>query len=811
MISSYKQLTVRYLKANKKRSLLTVIGIILSIALISSIGFFLVGMQQAEIDSVKNDYGSWQVSFSKPSDDLISKVVSNPKVSKSGLYQQSEEMNLGEGLKLSPIVASDKALELLPFKIKEGRFPQNKDEVALEKWVLSRIDKNIKIGEKIKLANREYTLVGILQDNVVTQTQKSGTMLSKSNNIDSTKAVLLAEISTKTNLKKAVKELGSLTDKKILKTNSKGEKVLVPSVINNSILIDMQGGGDGKSGWLQFYAAVGIIIGIVVIATSAVIYNSFQISVVERIKQFGLLRAIGMTAKQIRKIVIREATILSVIGIPLGIVLGIIAISIIGFVFKAIGGDSVVFMKLSISPTVILISLLIGLVSIYVSALIPAFFAGKISPLVAINSRTSITKEKIKKRRNFIIGRLFKFEGMLASKNIKRNRKRYRITVFSIVISVVLFITFKSFMDMTLNISKNINESKNVHFLVQTDSSASGEKNFVDNKVINNISKLDSVDTLYKVYNVYNFLEIVDREKVTEGGKIYGVNKTIDGKEKVLMTGSINVYDNAALRVSKKYIQSGSIDVNKLNSEKKISGASADVHENPNKSNGETRKVKVMAILKADPFDFNGIQSGPKLITTEEMAKKLTGINDIEATGLNISIKNIKNEESAKAQIEGVMKSYPSLSLINYLDSNRTEKSTVLMVKILVYGFVVVVSLIGSVNIINTLTTNIILRKKEFAALKAIGLTQKSLRKMIVLEGLLYGIVGTLYGSIIACGLSFMMYKGISGIRETVWPVPWSAIIIAAVFSILIGYLSVLAPLARINKENLIEAVREDY
>jgi putative ABC transport system permease protein len=561
-----------------------------------------------------------------------------------------------------------------------------------------------------------------------------------------------------------------------------------------------------------------------------------------------------MTPKQIRKIVLREATILSVIGIPLGIVLGIIAISIIGFVFKSIGGDSVVFMKLSISPTVILISLLIGLVSIYVSALIPAFFAGKISPLVAINSRTSITKEKIKKRRNFIIGRLFKFEGMLASKNIKRNRKRYRITVFSIVISVVLFITFKSFMDMTLNISKNINESKNVHFLVQQDSSTSGEKNFVDNKVIDNISKLDSVDKLYKIYNVYNFLEILDRDKVTEGGKIYGVNKNIDGKEKVLMGGSINIYDNAALQASKKYIQSGSINVDELNSEngvilinksefandktnktyvgpvvnlkvgdeielkhqgetitQKINGTSANVHENPNKSNGETKKVKVMAILKADPFDFNGTQSGPKLITTEEMAKKLMGINDIEAIGLNISIKNIKNEESAKSHIEGAIKSYPSLSLINYLDSNRTEKSAILMIKILVYGFIVVVSLIGSVNIINTLTTNIILRKKEFAALKSIGLTQKSLRKMIVLEGLLYGIVGTIYGSVIACGLSYMIYKGTSGIRETVWPVPWTAIIIAAVASLAIGYLSVLSPLARINKENLIEAVREDY
>lgn len=851
MISNYKQLTGRYLKANKKRTLLTIIGIILSIALISTIGFFIVGMQRAQIEDIKNGYGSWHVSFSAPEEDIVSKVENNPKVLKSGMYQQGEQINIEKGLKLSPTIASDKALELLPIKIKEGRFPRVKDEIALEKWVLPYFENNIKVGDNIKIQNEEYTLTGILQDSVDAQIQKNGRMLLISNNIDRMKAVLLAEISPKTNLRNTVKELTALTDKKITRINDKGQKVQISSVVKNSPLIDMQGGGDWNSGLSQMYSSVAVIIGIVVIATIAVIYNSFQISVVERVKQFGLLRAIGMTPKQIRKIVLREATILSILGIPVGVLLGIAAISTIGLIFKIIGGETVVFMKLTISPIVIIISVFVGIVSVYVSAIIPAFFAGKISPLVAINSRTSITKEKIKKRRNFILGRLFKFEGMLAVKNIKRNKKRYRVTVFSIVISVVLFITFKSFMDMTLNISKTLNESKNVHFLVQNNSSDS----VIDNDVIENIRKLNSVDKVFKGYNSYNFVSPMEKDRVTAGGKVYGVARNIDGKEKIVMNAAINIYDDAALQVSRKYIKSGSIDIDKINSENRVilinknefmndkinksyvgsvvnlkvgdevelqyneettniitnNGRGSTSRLNFEEKKGQTKKVRIMAILKEDPFNFNGDQSGLKLITTEEMAKRLMGKKDINITSLNISLKNVRDEESSKLQLENIIKSKSSLTLINYLDYNRNSKSAILMIQILVYGFIIVVSLIGSVNIINTITTNIILRKKEFASLKAIGLTQKSLKKMIVIEGILYGIVGTIYGSIIACGLSYMIYSGIRGIKEMVWPVPWQAMIIAAVFSILIGYLSVLSPLARINKENLIEAVREDY
>ncbi len=836
MITSYKKLTGKYLKRNKKRTLLTIIGIMLSVALIATIGLFFNGIQDAQIQDAKNKSGSFHLAFQKTNEKIIPKIVNNPKVSRSGFYTISEEIKLDNKVVVNVITATDKALELFPYKAKLGRLPEKENEVAMEKWISTYIDKDVKVGNKIKVNDKEYTLVGILQDNVQSQMNGNGLILSKNNSINKQNAALLVEISSKTNLKTAVGELKQL-----------GEK---DSVMENSYLLQMQGAGDDSSGFGGLYAALAIIIGIVVISTIAVIYNSFQISVVERIKQFGLLRAVGTTPRQIRKIVLREATILAVISIPLGLICGIIAIYGISIAFKLIGADSVMPMKTSISPMVLCISAAVGLVSIYLSAMVPAFFAGRISPLNAISGRNSITKEKIKRRKNVLIQRIFGFEGALAAKNIKRNRKRYRITVFSIVISVVLFVTFKSFMDMSLNITSDLNESKNIHFSVVRDNKQYTEKSIIDNKIEAEIKALKLVDKVYEVFNSYSFDIAINKnsnvKEIQDMGNIYK-KITAEGEEKTLIRSSIGIYDKESLEISKKYLQSGNIDVEKINSEngvilinknvvynentkKNYYGPIADIKvgdeidlqfnedgwtetEQVNKEfgKGKVNKVKIMAILQNEPFNFRGASSGLKIITTQEMAKKLIGGKEILPVNLNIALKDIKDEDAGKIAIETAIKSNPALMVINNIDNNRTGKSSILMVQILLYGFVLVVSLIGSVNIVNTLTTNIILRKREFATLKSIGLTQKGLKKMIVLEGLLYGIVGAIYGCIIGCGISFLLFKSMGGFREFGWMVPWQAITIAGVAAIVIGYLSVLSPLSRIKKENLIQAVREDY
>lgn len=835
MINSYKKITTRYLKANRKRTLLTIIGIVLSVALISTIGLFFKGIQDSEIQSYKDDYGSFHLIYNNLNSSVISKIINNPSVARSGFVTLGEEIKINSSQKTQITIATDKALELLPCKIKEGRLPNSKNEIAMERWIQRNLFKDAKLNSKVILNGKEYKLVGILNDGINSQLQDGGLILTKDNNIDKEKSSLLVELNSKANFKDVIPKMKSLVSKK--------------NVIENSYLLMGEGYSSNNDSIRSIYSTIGIIIGIVVIATIAVIYNSFQISVVERIKQFGLLRAVGATPKQIRKIVLGEASILALIGIPIGLLCSIVAIYGIYFAFKLIGGSTVEsIMMVSVSPKIMLLSTIVGIVSIYISALIPAIFAGRLSPLVAISSRSSINKEKIKRRKNIIVKKLFGFEGELASKNIKRNRKRYRVTVFSIVISVVLFISFKFFADMTLNLSPKANESKNIHFTVLTDFNTEKDKEAINNDLLKSLSSISYVNNIFTSYNPYSVDAVMDKNNEVKAiHDINNVYKDINynGKAMTLLPASINVYDEAALKVSKKYLQSGNIDIDSLNKEdgvilindnrvynekaKKtfVSGVSSlkagdyiyvqneDVSSSQQGAdvkfgNGKVIRLKVLAVLKSEPFDFNSMPGNLKLISTEYTAKKLFGEKSLTPSSVKISIKNPKDEAKALSSIENVTESNTSLRVINELDENRQRKSGILMVEILLYGFVIVISLISSVNIINTLTTNLILRRREFATLKSIGLTQKGLKKMIVLEGLLYGIMGALYGSIIGTGFSYLIYKGMSNVRGFQWKIPMNSILIAAAFALGIGYFSVLSPLARIKKDNLIDTMREE-
>lgn len=830
MITSYKQLTMRYLKVNKKRTILTIIGIMLSVALICTMGLFIKGMQAAQLEKVKNGYGSFHIMFRETDEQLFSKVANNTKVSRYGYYNISEEVKLGESLSADKVEATDKALELLPVKLREGKMPEGEKEAALEEWSLDYLGKDIKIGDKIKFNDKEYDLVGILENSIKSQVEHKAILLTKNNNISKEKSMLLVEISSKTNLRAAVDELSKLAEKE--------------KVVENTPVLMMLGAAGKDSDMGGVYLVLAVIVGIVVISTIAVIFNSFQISVVERIKEFGLLRAVGTTPKQIRKIVLKEATIIAAIGIPIGLLFGVIAMYLISIIFKIIGGDSVFATKVVIDPAVMIISLVIGLVSIYLSALIPAFFAGRISPLAAISSRTSITKEKIKKRNHRIIQKIFGFEGAMAAKNIKRNRKRYRITVFSIVISVVLFIVFKSFMNMTLTITDISNESRDVHFQIYKNQGNKNNNLNEINDLADSIKEINLVDKVYKAYKGFPFDSVINKnssiKEVEDLDSIYNYIN-INGTEKILMHSSMVIYDENLIEASKKYLESGSINVDNINKEngvilikrnmyfdeklrKTYSGPIADVKvgdeielqykigkgADVEFSKGNILKVKVMAIVSDNPFDFNGGEAGLKLITTEDVFKNITGESSVKPSSLLIKIKDVKSEEAAKNEIESKLGKGTGYNIINNIDSNRKAKTAMLMVQILIYGFVIVVSLISCVNIINTLTTNIILRKKEFAALKSIGLTQKGLKKIIILEGILYAVVGTVFGSIIGCGLSYLMYLGLWEIRLFPWNIPWNAIAIAGASALIIGYLAVLSPLSRIKRENIIEVLREE-
>ncbi|MCG7409471.1 FtsX-like permease family protein [Paenibacillus sp. ACRRX] len=660
MISSYKQLSSRYLKGNIKRTILTLVGIVLSVALISTICLFMKGSQLSQIENIKKLNGfSFHVGISNYDEAILNKIRYNPQIASYGLMSQGKNIPVGD-VSVQMNFADHRALEFLPYSLLDGQLPANEHEAAVDSWTLPYINKDLKLGESFQLDGETYKLVGLLDNREFTQKSKVGRLLTYKRDFDIGEGRILFEINQTANFNEVLDEVKLLTGNENIVINEELIRVLKPQS-NRSIL-----------------AMLVIVISIVVVATAVVIYNAFQISVVERMKQFGLLRSIGATRKQIRHIVMREAAVLAVIAIPIGIVCSILALAALQFIFFIILEDGASVSFFHIDWQIVLISSIITLAAVLASSYYPAFFAGRISPLLAISSRLSIRKESIKKQKNTVLKKPISFPLSLAMKNVKRNKNRYNITILSIIISSVLFITFSSIMNIAF---------------------------------------------------------------------------------------------------ASKYV------------------------------NKESTKSDLTIYLQQDHHD-----SSVDRHAILEQLKSLSNVSEVsqQDASFRINLKDVDQSSAAVADIQQTVGTKYSITIVNYLDENKIRKESELVIKVLVYGFIAVISLIGSVNIINTITISIIIRRKELAALKSIGMSQKGLKKMIIYEALIYGVSGSLQGIFFGCILSYIIYVAASGVLKLEWTIPYIACIITFAAALIISYVSVLIPLRKIQKDNIIDVIREE-
>lgn len=661
LISSYKQLSSKYLKGNMKRTILTLIGIILSVALISTVGLFMKGSQLSQIENIKKVNGfSFHLGISNYDEALLNKIKYNPQIASYGLMSQGGIVPVGNGdVSVQKNFADHSALAFLTYSLADGRLPANEHEAAVDSWTLPFLKKGLQIGDSFELDGQTYQLVGLLDNRAYTQKVKVGRFLTYKHDFAIGEGRILAEINEKADFREVIDEIKSLTKDENLVINEEMIRVLKPGS-NQSIL-----------------AVLVIVISIVVIATVVVIYNAFQISVVERMKQFGLLRSIGATRKQIRQIVMREAAVLAVIAIPVGLVCSIVAVAALQSIFSIILEDGAGVSFFHIDWWILFISSIITLTAVLASSYYPAFFAGRISPLLAISSRLSIKKEAIKKHKNNVVKKPFSFPMSMALKNVKRNKNRYTITILSIIISSVLFITFSSMMDIAFasNYVKNLSAKTDLSIYLKQDHDDSSTER-------------------------QQILELLKSVENVSGVKEQDLHFEIELKDK-------------------------------------------------------TQSVTTVAHIK------------------ESVGKK------------------------------------HAISIANHIDENKVKQDSELVIKVLVYSFITVISLIGSVNILNTITISIIIRRKELAALKSIGMSHRDLKKMIIYEALIYGFFGSLQGIFFGCILSYIIYLAVSGALRVEWTIPYEACLITFVSALFISFLSVLLPLRKIQKDNLIDVIRE--
>ena len=849
-----KKLTLKSLKLNKKRTIVTIIGIILSTALICAVAGMITSVQKTLINYAKSHSGNYHVCFKNiPNDELKyikeNKNVQNYFLSKNVGYGKLEKVENEYKPYIFVMEYDKKGLEQGGVTLLEGRMPENSNEIVIPEHLIKSGRINYTIGEKITLnLGKRQTKDGLeltQEDALLTdeseETESSSKSKSETEDLEEivdTKehTYTIVGIIERSNYKgiegfsapgyTAISYMDNENDintanisvlysnlkdfqKKTEDIKSGIEKNIGSSVTvsYNSSLIDYEGGVSDTT-MASLYSVGAVVIVIIILSSVFVIRNSFSISVSEKTKQYGMLSSIGATKKQIKKSVLYEGFYIGIIGIPLGILCGMLAVVILLQVVNALLGDSLnekcVF---SIPILAIIASIVISAITIYLSCILPARRASKISPIEAIRGNDDIKIKAKKVKTSKITKKLFGIGGVIASKNLKRNKKKYRTTVISLVVSISIFISLSSFLDYGGKIVNVYYKDLGYDISVYDGT--------VEN--YNEITKLDNVEEYSYSYMTEGSVDI------NKYGSEFGKRIAEDSEETNSITivlinndyfkkfiehlgiQSTNYKDIAILEDDTyEYIDEKTVFENYYSLK---TGDSIDI----TLTNGEKRTVKISKKTDERPMGYKNVYSnGGYLFVSEDFIQDKTDEKNFHVGSLVIKSQNPDELENEINNLKKTNNLYSKLYIDNISKYVEENQKIILLISIFLYGFIAVITLIGVTNIFNTITTNMILRSKEFANLKSVGMTTKEFNRMIRLESILYGLKSLLIGIPLGLIGSYCIYNGIAKGLDFGYILPLKSIIIAIIFVFIIVGLTMKYSLNKINKQNIIETIRED-
>ena len=850
-----KKFTKKNLKLNKKRTIVTIIGIMLSTALICAVAGMVSSTQKTLANAMREDHGNYHMRFENVPAEELKFIEENVNVESYFLTKNvgyaKLDGSINSGKPYLFLMEFDRnALQNSSFKIVEGRLPENENEVVISQHIIDNGGVELKVGDTLSLdvgtrrlvddgsvlsqsnpylgeeesqeenlqeeitdtEHKTYTIVGIIErpSYELEDYQAPGyTIITYSDNINNTD---VANISVLFNNVGDYEE----TTEQIVNTVKENTGVDISTVANvNVIRFD---GGLSENTMNVLYGIAGVIIVIIVVSSVFVIRNSFAISVAEKTKQYGMLASVGATKKQIRKTVLLEGTYIGAIAIPLGILCGIIAIVVLLWIVNYLIGDmmdGVVFIY-NVPLLPILLSIVISAITIYLSCIIPAIRASRISPIEAIRGNEDIKIKAKKIKTSKLTKKIFGIGGVIASKNLKRNKKKYRTTVISLVVSIAIFISLSSFLDY----------GKRAVGLYYTDMKYNVDVYNGDIELYNEIAQLNNIDD----YS-YSFTTsaIIDIEKYgSEYGKeISNINRTYyeeaERETEYQDTIAVIMFNN---NYFKKFIKELGLNENDYKNIAILEDDEFEYNEDGTSVlrnyynikegeiitinlNGEERQVTIAKRSDQRPMGFEGsYATGGWIFVSEDFMEDKD--NEIISTGMYINSSDASQIERDINNIIADNDSYKNVHITNLAEFADQERRILLLVSIFLYGFITVITLIGVTNIFNTITTNMILRSKEFANLKSIGMTTKEFNKMIRLESLLYGLKSLLIGIPIGLFGSFCIYQAFKNSVDFGYMIPWVSILISIIFVFIIVGATMKYSLSKINKQNIIETIRQD-
>ena len=624
-----------------------------------------------------------------------------------------------------------------------------------------------------------------------------------------------------------------------------------------------------------FYSLAAIIIALIVFGSVSLIYNAFSISVSERTRQFGLLSSVGATRKQLRRMVLFEALAVSIVGIPLGILVGIggigITLLLIGDKFFSIVRVDIP-MRLCVSWQAVVIAAVIALVTVLISAWIPSKRATRVSAVEAIRQSMDIKVSGRPVRTSKLAYKLFGLPGVLAGKHYKRNRKKYRTTVVSLFMSIVLFVSAAAFTDYMMESAEGGLASDQFDLIYAAESDASAamtpdallellfseqnvtggtytKKQFLQGDISREyvtamfagrfadlgMEREDAApkdlgisgylyfvaDTEFnRLLEKYNLKEADYYDRDNPLGIALDRNIEFDRRlEKYVTLDSLQgdgcvIEGLYYVEIDGYYRKDSRIDEN---------GNKVVLYQNRDNENDIIELPYEESFAKYTLRSEKTIEEAPFFVSrsTPVAINMIYPYSMLESVVPEAALNQFRNTEyfltssdhTASFENLATMLTENGLSsrqLFDYAANAETSRNVITIIRVFAYGFIVLISLIAAANVFNTISTNISLRRREFAMLKSVGMTQKGFRRMMNYECLLYGSKALLLGLPVSCGITYLIYRAVTTAYETSFHLPWAAIGIAVLSVFLVVFATMMYSMSKVKKDNPIDALKNE-
>ena len=932
-----KTLTLKNLKLNRKRTIVTIVGIILATALLSALVTLVSSFQYSMIEYQKQKGGDFHVKFSNVKMSELSEFKNNRNIEST-----FETMGMGfaklDGCKnedkpYAYVMATDEAgFERGCFKLIEGRMAKNEDEIVIPRHLKTNGRIDIKVGDEITLdvgkrydsntesvisencayeheaetltdtVTKHYKVVGIMERpgygmedysaagyTFVTYSDElaaidNGTK-SEASEADTTLTVYSRYTQKALRNKDAVTaDIIGVDDKLFEKANN--SSVEMSSEESDRFLKEMENAKYDiyMNGYLINYECVfpidgsfkalftvAAVVALIIILTSVYcIKNSFNISITEKIRQYGMLASVGATRRQIKSSVKTEAAMLGVVGIPVGTMSGILASLILVKVVNALSAGWLnVALSFHTSLPALILAVILSIATIYFSATGSARRAAKVTPLEAIRNTKEIKIKSAKLKTPAIIGRIWGIGGVISYKNIKRNNKKYRTTVTSIVICSVTFIVISYFMSMAFSVVGMSYASADYNIGINM----SCKKDIDIEKFSKLLSGIEGAED-YLVGAGYDF-DVSKPEYTKEYGEY--CRQLYDDGEDVSQMFLITVlddksYDKYASDAGIKNAAAGAILVNKCtfdvyneNSSKYVkkemelykykagdtiecgynvyddassddnavegdTESSTEINTEDNSgyvdeetiNNGvrKTVDVTIAGVTDKVPIGYNGY-SNTLLFMNQKGFESLWGDgkngNEIKPGYASYSAYVVaENADEYQDTFEKETEENPEYSQISFYVSNldkemRDEKSLFTLLGVFAYGLIVVIALIGITNIINTLSTGMELRSREFATLRSIGMTDKQFVGMVRLESVFISVKALVIGVPLGILISYLLCVMMNRMDDAIiYEPPYKAIILCILVVIMLIYAIMKLSMTKLRHNNIIETIKNE-